>query len=65
MEKIKRAKRVIRCFGCNRVVRKAGSFSVRLEQPELYNGRLVNNIKLCRTCTKEAGYKVKDLNAKK
>lgn len=56
---MKRTKRVSRCFNCKQVVRLAGSFTAKLDEPELTNGRLVETIKLCRPCASKAGYKVK------
>jgi DNA-directed RNA polymerase subunit N (RpoN/RPB10) len=53
-------KKVTRCHNCGKVIRVFGSFTAKLEQPELLNGRLVDVIKLCRECSKNAGYKVKE-----
>ena len=53
-------KKVSKCFNCGNVIRTYGSFTAKLEEPELVNGRLIDVIKLCRDCSKKAGYKVKD-----
>ena len=55
-------KRVTRCFNCKNIIRLQGSFTAKLEEPELTNGRLVDVIRLCRDCSAKAGYKVKGIN---
>lgn len=61
-------KQVIRCGGCNRVIRRNGSFTAELTETEPVfdplNKRTVDvetikKIKLCRQCARDAGYKVK------
>ena len=56
-------KQVVRCDGCNKPVRKYGSF--RAEIVEKIKGTDVElparKIVLCRGCAKYAGYKVKEL----
>ena len=61
-------KQVIRCGGCNKVIRRNGSFTAELEEEQmvwdevagLNRKRMVKTkIKLCRPCADEAGYKVR------
>ena len=57
-------KQVIICYGCSKVIRKAGSFKAELTQ-RMKVGEVTLaeyetfKISLCRPCAKEAGYKVK------
>lgn len=52
-------KRVTRCFDCNRLVRFYNTYKVRMDPPELKNGIMVEEVRLCKKCTHNAGYKVK------
>jgi hypothetical protein len=57
-------KQVTRCGNCNRVVKVQGSFTALLTESPVVNGMQMPEvkrvIKLCRNCSKEAGYKVKE-----
>ena len=59
-------KQTVYCEGCQKIIRKAGSFTAELTRPVIVLGiKLSDNetvkIHLCRDCTAKAGYKVKDL----
>ena len=56
---------VVRCVNCERVIRKHGSFTAKLEHKtsnkDTGDEQISKTvIKLCRPCAKEAGYKVKE-----
>lgn len=57
-------KKVTRCYRCRNITRLNETYMAKLETPELDNGRMVEEIRLCRHCAMVAGYKVKGLNPK-
>lgn len=56
-------KKVIRCGNCNNIIKRNGSFTAELTETPMVNGMQMPEvkrvIKLCRPCSKGAGYKVK------
>ena len=63
-------KQVILCSGCGLITRRAGVFTAQLEKPEMVptqsgkeiaTGAMIKEtIKLCRSCSERAGYKVRE-----
>ena len=60
MEKGEKMKKVTRCGGCNKIIRINGSFTAKLVNTA--NDKFSKVIKLCKTCSSDAGYKVKGVN---
>lgn len=60
-------KQVTKCYGCNKITRIAGSFKAEIGETIVITNEYGNpesrNVKkkivLCRSCAREAGYKVK------
>lgn len=60
-------KQVVYCENCKKIIRRQGSFNALLERDQVLNGMRTGQIekvkiRLCRNCTFEAGYKVKEKN---
>lgn len=58
-------KKVTKCENCKKIIRIHGSFTASIEQTQIIGGvdtgvLKTSIIKLCRPCTKLAGYKVKE-----
>ena len=58
-------KQVILCEGCNKIIRKAGTFTAELTRPKTIQGITLPEtekvkIHLCRPCASDAGYKVRE-----
>lgn len=52
-------KKVTRCYECKKLVRYYDTYKVKLDKPELRDGMMVEETRLCQDCTRSAGYKVK------